>query len=313
MSVLELYILLFFSYMRNVYKKRTILQNIRGEINAFIFKRIDYRLLIAVAKVFSVMFNRNYGLNDSFSQTHNNILGFPCTVSHHFCVIRQRILKKALLYDNKQLSKQLEICAAEIRHYLDKKNIQSPVIFAPLHTVSDIIQTVIAALVTKKPAVVVSLHDSMGMLEAKQDNNSQGISIEQFNPEVMEGNAGSGFHDVIFSLTENMKSLVIFPDAIPECTTKMAKKKMKTFSVKMFGKSCELHTGLPVFSRLLKQKVLFYSLSLDQGNNLKLKVLDCVEHNEVEKKMPELITDCIQNNSREWILWHYTSFFSYNY
>lgn len=313
MSGLELYILLLFGYIRNLHKKRVVLQNIKKKGYSLVFKNIDYRILIYTAKAFSFIFNRNYGLNNSFRQTHRNILGFQCNTTHHFCVMRQRILKNALIYDNKQLLKQLENCATEIRNYLDENNISSPVIFSPLHTVSDIIQTVIAVLVTKKPAIVVSLHDSMEPLDSKQNNNSRDIFIEQFNPQTMKGNAGSEFHDIIFSLTENKKNLVIFPDAIPECTTKLANKKMKTYPVKMFERNCELHTGLPVFSRLLKQKSLFYSLSLDPRNNLKINILDCIEHHEVERKMPVLIANCIRKYSNEWILWHYTSFFSYNY
>ncbi|ATF90582.1 hypothetical protein CO704_00050 [Cedecea neteri] len=252
-------------------------------------------------------------MNDSFRQTHYNILGYDSDITHHVCVIQQRILKNALIYENKQLLNQLENCAKEIRNYIYENKISSQIIFAPLHTVSDIIQTTIAALVTKKPTIVVSVYDSMAALDAKQNNNSQGISIEQFNPESMTGNSGSEFHNIVSSLLENQKNLVIFPDAIPECTTRFTNKKMKTYSVKMFGNSCELHTGLPVFSRLLKQKALFFSINFDQKNNLKMNVIDCMGHKEMEQRMPQLVEDCIRKYNNEWTLWHYTSFFSYNY
>lgn len=313
MSGLEFYILLLSGHIRRLYKKRILIQSFKDKVYSLFFKHIDYRLLIYFAKKYSWLFNKNYGVNKSFKQTHYNILGYHSDITHHVCVIQQRILKNALIHQNKQLLNQLENCAAEIRNYIDENKISSQIIFAPLHTVSDIIQATIAALVTKKPAVVVSVYDSMAALDARQNNNSQGISIEQFNPESMSGNSGSEFHDIVSSLLENQKNLVIFPDAIPECTTRFAKKKMKTYSVKMFGNSCELHTGLPVFSRLLKQKALFYSINLDRKNNLKMNVIDCIGHKEMELKMPQLVESCIRKYNNEWILWHYTSFFSYNY
>ncbi len=313
MSGLEFYILLLSGHIRKLYKKRRFLQSVKDKSHYLFFKYIDYRLLIYFAKKYSWLFNRSYGMNNSFRQTHYNILGYHSEITHHVCVIQQRILKNALIHENKQLLNQLENCADDIRNYINENELSSQIIFAPLHTVSDIIQTTIAALVTKKPAVVVSVYESMAALDAKQNNNLQGISIEQFNPESMTGNSGSAFHDIVSSLLENKKNLVIFPDAIPECTTRFANKKMKTYPVKMFGNNCELHTGLPVFSRLLKQNALFFSINFDHKNNLNINIIDCIGHKEMELRMPQLVEDCIRKYNNEWTLWHYTSFFSYNY
>lgn len=305
--------LLLSGYVRVYYKKITIFRTIKSKLIALFFKHIDYRFLLCISEKYCFLFGKSYGLNNSFRQTHYNVLGLQSTTTHFFCVMRQKILKNALVNDNKQLLEQLEACAAKIRSYIDANNISSHLIFAPLHTVSDILQTVIAAQVTGKPVVVVSVHNSMQSLHEKQNNNSQGISIEQFNPEAMEGNEGNSLQDIIFSLVENQKNLVIFPDALPECTTRLTKKKMKTFPVRLLERSCELHSGLPVFSRLLKQSTLFYCIKLDDKNNLNIDILDCVDHRKIEKKMPELVEQGICRYNNEWTLWHYTSFFSYNF
>lgn len=305
--------LLFSGYIRVYYKKTNIIKIYKAKLLALLFKYIDYRFLLYLAKKYCYLFNNDYGLNNSFRQTHYNIMGFRGLTTHSFCVMRQKILKNALVNENIQLLEQLESCAEKIRCYIDDNNISTQLIFAPLHTVSDILQTVIAARVTRKPVVVVSVHNSMQSLHEKQNNNTQGVSIEQFSPEVMEGNEGNSFHDILISLLENQKNLVIFPDAIPECTTRLAKKKMQTYPVKIMERSCELHSGIPVFSRLLKQSTLFYCIKLDEKNNLHLDILDCVGHREVEKKMPKLVEQGISTFNDEWILWHYTSFFSYNF
>lgn len=305
--------LLLSGYVRVYYKKVTVFRIIKNKLVALFFKYIDYRFLLYVSKRYCFLFGKDYGLNSSFRQTHYNILGFQSTTTHFFCVMRQKILKNALAHENKQLLEQLEACAEKIRSYIDENKISSHLIFAPLHTVSDILQTVIAARVTRKPVVVVSVHNSMQSLHEKQNNNSQGISIEQFNPEAMKGNEGNSFQNIIFSLVENQKNLVIFPDAIPECTTRLTKKKMKTYPVRLLERSCELHSGIPVFSRLLKQSTLFYCIQLDDKNNLNVDILDCVGHRKVEKKMPELVELGIGRYNNEWTLWHYTSFFSYNF
>ncbi|WP_313626349.1 hypothetical protein [Kosakonia sp.] len=305
--------LLLSGYVRVYYKKITIFRTIKSKLIALFFKHIDYRFLLCISEKYCFLFGKSYGLNNSFRQTHYNVLGLQSTTTHFFCVMRQKILKNALVNENKQLLEQLEACAAKIRSYIDANNISSHLIFAPLHTVSDILQTVIAAQVTGKPVVVVSVHNSMQSLHEKQNNNSQGISIEQFNPEAMEGNEGNSLQDIIFSLVENQKNLVIFPDALPECTTRLTKKKMKTFPVRLLERSCELHSGLPVFSRLLKQSTLFYCIKLDDKNNLNIDILDCVDHRKIEKKMPELVEQGICRYNNEWTLWHYTSFFSYNF
>ncbi|WP_436873734.1 hypothetical protein [Kosakonia sacchari] len=305
--------LLLSGYVRVYYKKITIFRTIKSKLIALFFKHIDYRFLLCISEKYCFLFGKSYGLNNSFRQTHFNVLGFQSNTTHFFCVMRQKILKNALINENKQLLEQLEACAGKIRSYIDENNISSHLIFAPLHTVSDILQTVIAARVTGKPVVVVSVHNSMQSLHEKQNNNSQGISIEQFNPEAMEGNEGNSLQDIIFSLVENQKNLVIFPDALPECTTRLTKKKMKTFPVRLLERSCELHSGLPVFSRLLKQSTLFYCIRLDDKNNLNIDILDCVDHRKIEKKMPELVEQGICRYNNEWTLWHYTSFYSYNF
>lgn len=309
----EFFSLLLSGYVRVYYKKITIFRTIKSKLIALFFKHIDYRFLLCISEKYCFLFGKSYGLNNSFRQTHYNVLGLQSTTTHFFCVMRQKILKNALVNENKQLLEQLEACAAKIRSYIDANNISSHLIFAPLHTVSDILQTVIAARVTGKPVVVVSVHNSMQSLHEKQNNNSQGISIEQFNPEAMEGNEGNSLQDIIFSLVENQKNLVIFPDALPECTTRLTKKKMKTFPVRLLERSCELHSGLPVFSRLLKQSTLFYCIKLDDKNNLNIDILDCVDHRMIEKKMPELVEQGICRYNNEWTLWHYTSFYSYNF
>lgn len=309
----EFFSLLLSGYVRVYYKKITIFRTIKSKLIALFFKHIDYRFLLYISEKYCFLFGKSYGLNNSFRQTHYNVLGLQSTTTHFFCVMRQKILKNALVNENKQLLEQLEACAAKIRSYIDANNISSHLIFAPLHTVSDILQTVIAARVTGKPVVVVSVHNSMQSLHEKQNNNSQGISIEQFNPEAMEGNEGNSLQDIIFSLVENQKNLVIFPDALPECTTRLTKKKMKTFPVRLLERSCELHSGLPVFSRLLKQSTLFYCIKLDDKNNLNIDILDCVDHRKIEKKMPELVEQGICRYNNEWTLWHYTSFYSYNF
>jgi len=305
--------LLLSGYVRVYYKKITIFRIIKSKLVALLFKYIDYRFLLYIAEKYCFLFGKDYGLNSSFRQTHYNVLGIQSATTHFFCVMRQKILKNALIHENKQLLEQLEACAEKIRSYIDENKISSHLIFAPLHTVSDILQTVIAARVMSKPVVVVSVHNSMQSLHEKQNNNSQGISVEQFNPEAMAGNEGNSFQDIIVSLVENQKSLVIFPDAIPECTTRLTKKKMKTYPVRLLGRSCELHSGIPVFSRLLKQSTLFYCLQMDNKNNLNVDILDCVDHRKVEEQMPELVEQGICRYNDEWTLWHYTSFFSYNF
>lgn len=313
MPSFEFFSLLLSGYVRVYYKKITIFRTIKSKLIALFFKYIDYRFLLYISEKYCFLFGKSYGLNNSFRQTHYNVLGLQSTTTHFFCVIRQKILKNALVNENKKLLEQLEACAGKIRSYIDENNISSHLIFAPLHTVSDILQTVIAARVTGKPVVVVSVHNSMQSLHEKQNNNSQGISIEQFNPEAMEGNEGNSLQNIIFSLVENQKNLVIFPDALPECTTRLTKKKMKTFPVRLLERSCELHSGLPVFSRLLKQSTLFYCIKLDDKNNLNIDILDCVDHRKIEKKMPELVEQGICRYNNEWTLWHYTSFYSYNF
>lgn len=258
------------------------------------------------------LYNRNFGCNYIFRQTHFNVLGYHGKVSHSYCVMLQKILKNALIYENKPLMEQLEKCAAKIRAYLDDNNIPPGVIFAPMHTLSDIIQTVIAALVMRKPVTVVSVHHSAASLLNKQNNNSCGISIEQFNPELMGGDGGTSFSEIILSLMDNHSNLIIFPDAIPECTCRLAKKNMKTFPATFMGKNYALHSGIPTFSRLLKQPTLFYALYFNKQNELDVDILGCVPHHKINKEMPVIVGKGIATYSNEWILWHYTSFFGFN-
>jgi hypothetical protein len=227
--------------------------------------------------------------------------------------MRQRVLRNAIIYENHTLCNHLELCADKLRAFIDENNISKQLIYAPLHMVSDILPTVLAGIVANKKINVISVHSEHVNLIDRQQNNIYGVSIEQFNPAIMRGDKGTAFSDLVSSLINNESNLVVFPDALPECTSRYTSKSMKTHEIILFGRKSHIHSGVNSFSRLLKEPILIYCLFFNEENKrLDVDILGCVDFYDVENATPVLIECGISKYSSEWIMWHYASFFGFN-
>ena len=309
----EFLVVLTTSVIYNFIKRILAVLSRRRNINTFFFRHIDYRIIIKVLSFFHWLCRKNYGCNNGFLQTHFNILGYKNPTTHAYCIMRQRVLNNALAYGNKSLHQQLIQCKAKLQSYINDNNISSQLIYAPLHTVSDILPAVLAGMASEKKVNVISVHNGMEHLVAIQKDNIYGFTLEQFNPSVMEGNDGTKLTGLVLSLMNDESNLVIFPDALPECTNRFTPVAMKTQDVVLFNKKAALHAGIYTFSRLLKQPALVYCLYFNSSTNqLDVDILGCVNFRDIHNQMPALIETGITKYSKEWIMWHYESFYCFN-
>ncbi|WP_170123782.1 hypothetical protein [Mangrovibacter plantisponsor] len=284
----------------------------KADWRKWLFSHLDYRVIIRFTRFMPAMVAAKGPCHQGFEQTHRHILGRANPTRYRDCIIRQKVLRNSLVYGNPALMKQLAQCASKIRQFIDGQALPCLPIFAPMHTVSDVLAGALPGFVTGKPITVVSVHDDIGSSVHTQQNNTFGLALEQFDPGKLQGDNGTTLASLVERLLDQQTSLVIFPDALPECTTRLAGRAMSTQTMMLFGKTAAIHTGLATFSRVVKHPVLFYCLFINGQNELDVDILDYTAYRELHGKLPAIIEHAIQKYSHEWLLWHYTSFFYFH-
>lgn len=313
MTILEKWITISVYNISLIFKEATTFIFNKVDIKKVFFTYVDYRIIIKISIFYHYLLRKKYGKENIFNQTHKNILGTQSKKNYTHNIIQQRILRNALVNGNKKLTTDLLICANKLKTFIANQKIESTPIFAPLHMVSDVVAASLPGLATDKPVTVISVHDEISSKKYTQEHNNLGLSIEQFNPGNLSGDNGSTFTSLINQLMDEKINLVIFPDILPECTLRIAKRKMNTTPIILFGREGSIHNGVNTFSKVLKSRVLFYCLFFNEKQSLDIDILAFPTWRELNNVMPEIIESAINKYSHEWMLWHYSSFFYFNY
>lgn len=236
--------------------------------------------------------------------------GDTCQVSYYRQWSEKRLLDNALYHNDTRLLAQLHACGAELTDYLRlHTDPNRPVILSPLHMVSDVLASVLCALINPGETLVISTHadDTLGNNEA-QSLEAMGVRLKKLNPLASDGPA---LKALLRKVRSRQSQLVIFADAPPEVTLRLTRKAMRCDEYLLFGRPARLHAGVSELARLSNAQVVFFGLH-QQHRRLQLACFGVADASNLKHVLPHVIEQALCRHPESWLLWHSPSFFYFN-
>lgn len=203
-------------------------------------------------------------------------------------------------------AQKLELAAAEIR--LSGR----PVLFAPLHTVSDVIPVLVVASMSlgHSHATAISSHGQCAALGPLEAESLKGLKINLTQMDPLDLKPGE-FKAAIAAIKHHRTNFVVFPDILPEITYRLNHKSMRTYDCSLFGRPAKLHSGVNDIARLSGATALFFCL-IEKDGNLDIDILESVPAAKLIAEGPRVIEAAIRKHATQWLLWHSPSLFYFN-
>jgi len=229
----------------------------------------------------------------------------------HIHLWSEKKVKEMLLYINdEQIVAQLCDCAQELKEYIQKSiPDNNPIIFSPLHMVSDVLASVMCGFVSPCETLVISTHkdNTLGNSEDESLKN-MGVNLVRLDPETTDGPA---LRRLLRNVKRRDSQLVIFADSPPEITLALTGKQMRTYNCNLFGRPAHLHSGLCELARLSQSQVVFFGLHTENGR-LRLAIFGHARADDLPLRAPAFIEQALQRYPQEWLLWYTPSLFYFN-
>lgn len=230
---------------------------------------------------------------------------------NHIRLWSEKKLKEMLLYMNdEQTIAQLRDCAHELETYMQANlSNDKPIIFSPLHMISDVLASVMCGFISANETLVISTHkdDTLGGNEAAS-LNKMGVNLVKLDPEFTDTLA---LRHLLRNVKARTSQLVIFADAPSEITLTLTGKQMRTYDCPLFGRPAHLHSGLNELARLSQSQVVFFGLYSERGC-LRLAIFGHAQPEELPSRTPSIIEQALQQFPQAWLLWYTPSFFYFN-
>jgi len=191
------------------------------------WRRVPYRYVGYVASLVPSWNSFIAALNptsahDDVAQTHATfLLGEKMHRRHDERLwARKKCLEKSGYHGEPGLIAHIRDCGQTLRDYVAATCPGRPLIFAPLHTVSDRIAAAVCSLGPAGRATVVSAYaaDALG----KDEMHSVALLGTKLDRLMVADLKAAEFRRRIKAVSEGRSHLVVFPDALPEFTSAMA-------------------------------------------------------------------------------------------
>ncbi|MBO1042286.1 hypothetical protein [Brucella pituitosa] len=230
---------------------------------------------------------------------------------NHMRLWSEKKLMEMLLYMNdEQIIAQLRECSRELEEYMQLNlSCDKPIIFSPLHMISDVLASVMCGFISPNETVVISTHkeDTLGSNE-DASLKKMGVNLVRLDPEFI---TPSALRRLIRNVQARTSQLVIFADAPSEITLTLTGKKMRTYDCLLFGRPAHLHSGLNDLARLSQSQVVFFGLHFERGR-LRLAIFGHSQAEDLPSRTPMIIEQALQAIPQAWLLWYTPSFFYFN-
>ena len=222
---------------------------------------------------------------------------------------RKKCLEKSGYHGEPGLIAHIRDCGQTLRDYVAATCPGRPLIFAPLHTVSDRIAAAVCSLGPARHATVVSAYaaDALG----KDEMHSVALLGTKLDRLMVADLKAAEFRRRIKAVSEGRSHLVVFPDALPEFTSAMAGRPMRTRKIDIFKRPGRLHAGLEVLSKASKAVVVYFALYEARGC-LRIDVLGSLNWDGIASSGASMIEEGIRRHWRFWLLWRCRSLFYMN-
>lgn len=284
-----------------------------GAVSKLFWQRVNYRYASHIFSAFkSIAFALNpASLSDNVAQANASfLLGAKMRRNHNRkLLIRKDCLEKSAYHCEPGLIEHIRDCGKVLRDYVSEFAPGRPVIFAPVHTVSDRIAAVVCSLGPAGQATVVSAYAADVLGKDEMDVFAAvGGRMDRLTTANLRG---TELRHHLRALTDGRAHLVVFPDALPEFTSALAGRSMRTKRVEIFGRPGRLHSGLEVLSRASRAVVVYFALYEARGR-LSIDILSSLNWNEIESSEASIIEVAIRKHWRVWLLWRCRSLFYMN-
>lgn len=219
-------------------------------------------------------------------------------------------LEKAIYFHRAKKVAELRACAQKLERVAAEIRLSGrPVIFAPLHTLSDVTSVLVVGSM-RGHATAISSHGQCDLLGPREAESLIGlkINLKQLDPLAMSSRE---FKASIQSIKENRTNFILFPDILPEITFRLNRKSMRTYDCTLFGRPAKLHSGLNDIARLSGATALFFCL-IEKDGRLDLDILAPVPAAQLTEEAPRVIEAAIRKHAKYWLLWHSPSLFYFN-
>lgn len=242
-----------------------------------------------------------------------NISEVECKVDYPELMHRRRLLESAFYHSDAELEAMMAACAAKLAiargAVIDDGFVP---VFAPLHFCSDIIATIIAAMVPPGRCHAYSIYKWDYFASCAPDQvarlNYFKASLPQCHPDAPSVQQRELFKE----LRSGLANVLIFPDALPQFTSSFLGKVMRTRTVKLFGREARLHCGTEEIARIAGGKtggkiIPYYIYWL--GGKLQIRIFEpCESTDELASCLELALLEC----GDQWMLWHFPSVFYFN-
>ncbi|MHA2772774.1 hypothetical protein ACXZ7F_15945 [Vibrio harveyi] len=224
---------------------------------------------------------------------------------------RASVIKKTLPYllatNNKILVNDIKKCSDKLSDVTSK--IDTPLILMPLHILSDTAAMLtIAVSSTKHNNVIIISDDVRGRMSTSKiydtliKNKITLIPIENKNLNLV---------NVLNKVRSGKESLTIFPDILPEYTSRQIEnKKQRYIKEKIFGKEAFIHEGPVAISKMTSATIVPFYVYEEKGR-IEIKILPKIQSADIQDELAGVIESSLIEKPEQWMLWHYISFFYY--
>lgn len=223
---------------------------------------------------------------------------------------RRRILEQAATWGQDKLTlAQIAACSQRLDDAvaaLDTR--KTPVILAPLHTVSDVIAAMVGAGVKPGRASVVVSASAAQFDEQSRQRGGVALeycSINQDNPRL-----ATQLMSLMVDVKTGQQNLIIFPDITPDYTEHGTRGGADKFPCRLFGLPARLHNGVVRLSAAIGAQIIFYRLHYRGG--IGIDILPPVAAADAAARLPEIIESTLRDYPDDWLLWHSHSLYFIN-
>ena len=290
----------------------TKLVGLRDRLVCAMLRRMDYRLYLGLRHRLhcrSLLPSGQRNRSAVAMANYRSLLGRMDELDFSWLMQRRRLLDFAAVYaHNAELLGQLAQCSARLNRVVEPLHRSGvPVILAPMHTVSDVLATLVGAGVYPGLATVIVSGEAQEYLRQapKWQQNVDLCSIHDDQRRI----AGK-LAQAMLEAAEHRRNIILFPDITPDYTLNSNKDLSAKLACRLFNRPAHLHSGIARLSRALQAQVVFYSLSYDGG--IRIHIDEPVAAENIGHVLPGIVERTMVRHADEWLLWHSHSLFFIN-
>lgn len=282
-------------------------------ISFFLLRHIRYRWLFILPHMSRTLGMTGRGLRLRAEVARANkasLLQDSKPLDYIWLTQRREWLVKAATYGrNAQVLQEIAACTGQLNAVVEPLHRQGqPVMLAPLHMVSDILATMVAAGVYPGKATVIA---SFGeQVHSPEELTLGGLNLDYCSIHDQSNVIAGNLLSSVMGAAQGDRNIILFPDITPEFTLGAYQGQTSKLACQLFQRPAKLHNGIVRLSRAISAQVVFYHLYYEGG--VKIKIYPPMQARQLKQQMPEIIEQSIREHADDWMLWHAHSLYFIN-